>query len=71
MVSEVDVRARLMDTESRLQAIAQLIGPLQREVSSGTEGWQKALETLASCYKQRHELEVRRESLGWVLSLEQ
>jgi hypothetical protein len=71
MVSEVDVRARLVETEARLRSISLHITPLQNQVSSGAEGWQKALEDLAECYKTRRDLEVQRESLYWVLSQEQ
>jgi hypothetical protein len=71
MVSELDVRARLVETEAQLSALRHEIRPLQHQISSGAEGWQQALVALAECYKRRRELEVRRESLNWVLSQEQ
>jgi hypothetical protein len=71
MVSEVGIRARLVETEDRLGSLGLQIAPLQKQVSSGADGWQKALEVLAECYKTRRDLEVQRESLFWVLSQEQ
>jgi hypothetical protein len=71
MVSELDVRARLVETEAQLRALSMELAPLQNQISNGTEGWQQALVALAECYKKRRELEVQRGSLRWVLSQEQ
>ncbi len=67
MVSERDIQVRLGETGERLSAIAAEIRPLQKQVSLGLDGWQQALAELAECYSRRRELEIRRDSLTWVL----
>jgi len=71
MVSEADVRARLIETEARLLAMGGAIAPLQRQVAAGADDWHRALELLAEYYKRRRELEVYRDSLNWVLAQQQ
>ena len=68
MVSEQDIQAQLRVTDDRLYSIGTEIKPLQQQVADGTEGWQQALARLADCYSRRRALEVRRDSLTWVLS---
>jgi hypothetical protein len=70
MVSERDVRSRLLETEAQLDALNSEIAPLQYSVKLGGEGWRVALERLAECYKQRRILEERKLSLNWVLAQE-
>jgi hypothetical protein len=68
MVSENDVRSRLLDTEAQLEALDHRIPPLQAQVGAGTEEWTGALQTLAECYRRRQALQIQRESLTWVLA---
>ena len=68
MMSERDIEAQLGETDERIRAVVAEIGPLQQRVSQGTPGWQDALTALADCYNRRRELQVRRDSLSWVLS---
>jgi hypothetical protein len=70
MQSELDVRARLAATEAQQRSLSAEIGPLQRIVKAGDDGWRMALERLAECHKQRRMLEERHESLCWVLAQE-
>jgi hypothetical protein len=68
MMSERDIEVQLGETDERIRAVVAEIGPLQEQVSQGMDGWQNALAALAECYNRRRELQVRRDSLSWVLS---